>query len=273
MYIFRKGSPIILIFRLGGSAIPKSMIPGALSALVTLLIEYIVPTEYMDRLLQHPYPFQPFAYVAAFALVFRTNVAYNRYWECTTSVTMMASKMGDACVEAITFDELLNTNKRLKGEEGAQWLEARRRFQGLMIRRFSLLHALALQYLRRDDCLTNLIRSSGRNPAVSLGLGAFGGMDQPKSRSDPAWQQLEVLGGVTPSEIRDLNNSLDRVSFVYAQILHLSNQRRADGGLGADAPVLSRCVHRRPAGVPVHMAGPTSKRMPTPTCHQRHVRA
>ena len=124
-------------------------------------------------------PFQPFAYVAAFALVFRTNVAYNRYWECTTSVTLMAAKWGDALVEALTFDELINTNKvrpatirtrtmgvspqpilciqRLEGEAGEKWLEQRRRYQALMVRRFSLMHALALQYLRRDDSLGDQI--------------------------------------------------------------------------------------------------------------------
>lgn len=240
MRIFRTGTPWYLILRTSGSAIPFSAIVGALSALVTILIEAFVPHDYMDRLLQHPYPFQPFAYLAGFAIVFRTNVAYNRYWECTTSVTMFASKLGDALVEAITFDELINTNKRLYGADGAKWLEQRRRFQALMIRRYSLLHALAMQYLRRDDCLANLICVSGRHPAVPLGLGAFGGMDQPSSRSDPTWQQLEVIGGVTPTEIADLENSADRVSYVYASILHLSNQRRADGGLGADAPVLSR---------------------------------
>ena len=240
MLIFRKGTAWYLMFRVSGSAIPKASIAGLCSAIVTLLIEFLVPHEYMDRLLQHPYPFQPFAYVAAFALVFRTNVAYNRYWECTTAITMFASKFGDALVEAITFDELINTNKRPKGEEGVLWLEVRRRFQSLMVRRFSLLHALVLQYMRRDDDLANLIHSSGRDPAVSLGLGAFGGMHQPQSRSDPKWQQLEVLGGIVPSEFHNVRNSFDRVSFVYAQILHLSNQRRADGGLGADAPVLSR---------------------------------
>ena len=28
-----------------------------------------------------------------------------------------------------------------------------------------------------DDCLDNLVKSSGRNPAVPLGLGAFGGVE------------------------------------------------------------------------------------------------
>ena len=49
-----------------------------------------------------------------------------------------------------------------------------------------------------------------------------------------------MLGGVTQSELEQLAASVDRVGFVYAQIVHLCNQRRADGGLGADAPVLSR---------------------------------
>ena len=69
----------------------------------------------------------------------------------------MASKWADALVEALTFDELINTNKRLKGAEGAKWLETRRRFQALMIRRFSQMHALAMQYMRRDDALENLV--------------------------------------------------------------------------------------------------------------------
>ena len=199
MLIFRKGTPWHLMFRTSGSAIVPAMIPGLISAIITLLIEWLIPHEYMDRLFQHPYPFQPFAYAAAFALVFRTNVAYNRYWECTTAVTLMQSKWADALVEALTFDELINTNKRLKGEEGAKWLELRRRFQAMMIRRYSLMHALAMQYLRRDDALDNLVKASGRDPAVPLGLGAFGGMHQPTSRSDPMWQRLEGMPPHTTS--------------------------------------------------------------------------
>lgn len=240
MRIFRTGTPWYFICRCAGSAIPGSLFLGTASAVVTLAIELFVPHEYMDRLLQHPYPFQPFAYVFAFALVFRTNVAYNRYSEMMLQCTLMAAKWGDACAEALSFDELINTNKRPTGEEGARWLEQRRHFQALLIRRFSLLHALAMQYVRRDDHLENLVKASGRDPGMPFGLGAFGGMEQPTSRGDPQWQQLEVIGGVTPSEVDGLLASADRVGFVFAQILHLSNQRRADGGLGADAPVLSR---------------------------------
>ena len=48
-------------------------------------------------------------------------------------------------------------------------------------------------------------------------------MAQPSSRSSPEWRQLEVIGGVVPSEVDQLNASVDRVGFVYAQ-------ERAEGG-------------------------------------------
>jgi len=228
------------MFRRVGSAILPAMPEGLLAAMWTLLIELIVPRSYMDTLLQHPNAYHTFAFLALTLLVFRTNVAYNRFWECCTSVTVMGGMWGDAFTMAITMDELINTNKREYGEAGAAWLEKRRRHQMLMARRYSLCHALALQYLRRDDCLKNLVPSDGRHPNVPMGAGAFGGMEQPTSRADPEWQQLEVLGGLTESEIRSLESSPDRVGYIFSQIMHLNAQRRCDGGLGTDAPVLSR---------------------------------
>jgi predicted membrane chloride channel (bestrophin family) len=242
MLIYRKGTPFLHMFRLTGSAIPQAIPFGLYTAIFTLLIELFVPASVLSNLMQHPYPFQPFAYISAFALVFRTQVAYNRFWECATALTLMSGKWGDAFTEAITFDELINTNKREYGEAGAKWLEVRRRYQMLMARRYSLCHALALQYVRRDDSLSNLVEApeAGRKPSVPMGPGAFGGMNQPSSRADPKWQQLEVLGGLTESEIQTLENSADRVGFIFAQIMHISAQRRCDGGLGSDPPVLSR---------------------------------
>ena len=43
-------------------------------------------------------------YVAAFALVFRTNVAYNRYWESCTQAQFMAAKWGDTVALTLGFD-------------------------------------------------------------------------------------------------------------------------------------------------------------------------
>ena len=242
MLIYRKGTPGPLLFRLAGSAIPKACIYGGFSALLTLILDVIIHSDknnegYIDSLFQHPYAFQPFAYIAAFVLVFRTNVAYNRYWEMAGHVTLMGSKWGDALVEALAFDEV----PRGKPEDFVATLARRRHFQALMIRRFSLILALALQYLRRDDSLDNLSGAKGTaSSSVEMGLGAFGGMHGPDSRTEVRWQLLEVLGGLAPSELTKLAQAQDRVGFIYTTIINLGVHRRFDGGLGVDAPVLSR---------------------------------
>ena len=81
MLIYRTGTPLSFLFRSAGSALPRAMISGATSALITFVLEAFVPDEYVAALLSHPYPFQPFAYIAAFVLVFRTNNGYDRLAE------------------------------------------------------------------------------------------------------------------------------------------------------------------------------------------------
>ena len=103
MLIYRKGDGIKYFLRLTGSALPKAMLPGLLSAFETFCLG-LLPGDYLDKLLVHPYPFQPFAYIAAFALVFRTNVAMQRFNEANTWTTQVSSRWGDAVVEALAFD-------------------------------------------------------------------------------------------------------------------------------------------------------------------------
>ena len=86
-------------------------------------------------------------YVAAFALVFRTNVAYNRYWESCTQAAFMAAKWGDTVALVLGFDMF---NKPPQNND-ARTHRQRRLWQALIIHRASLLHALSMQYLRRDD--------------------------------------------------------------------------------------------------------------------------
>ena len=198
--------------------------------------------------------------------------------------TFMGSKWGDSCAEALTFDEL---PRGKTPEERAKKLAGRRLFQAIMMHRYSLMHALALQYLRRDDHLDNLARVGPSAPtSVPMGLGTFGGMEGPKDRTQATWQLMEVLGGLCDSEREALEGvctprlkpwpwthsplegclhaialalaasassattkacgvsrtpqAHDRVGYIFARIMDLSNCRRADGGLGVDAPVLSR---------------------------------
>ena len=99
MLIYRKGDGFKFFFRATGSALPGAVIPGLISAVYTFALG-MLPGDYLDKLMVHPYPFQPFAYIAAFALVFRTNVSMQRFNEALTATTQMSSRWGDAVVEA-----------------------------------------------------------------------------------------------------------------------------------------------------------------------------
>ena len=161
--------------------------------------------------------------------------------EAAGNATQMAAKWGDAIIETMTFDEL----PRRLGDGAAvhdvlTHVARRRHFQGLLLRRASLMHALALQYLRRDDCLEHLVLSGAKTREPFRTRGGTSTDEPAASRDHPAWKELEVLGGVTDSERRALDTSPDRVGFLFTQILDQINNRRADGGLGVDAPVLSR---------------------------------
>ena len=84
MIVYRKGVNLRVLIRMSGSVMPRAALVALLSGLFTAFLEYNVPKPYLLGLFDHPFPFQPIAQVVAFALVFRTNVAYNRYWESCT---------------------------------------------------------------------------------------------------------------------------------------------------------------------------------------------
>ena len=90
-----------MLFRCFGSTLPESVVPAAASALLAAGMKYLVSAETLEDVFVHPYPFQVFAYIVAFALVFRTNVANSRYWEARTQVGIMSSKWGDSAALAL----------------------------------------------------------------------------------------------------------------------------------------------------------------------------
>ena len=61
-----------LLFRLYGSAFPRSFPPAAISAGITVL--FYLTLETSDRSWwRHPYPFQIFAYIVGFIVIFRCD--------------------------------------------------------------------------------------------------------------------------------------------------------------------------------------------------------
>lgn len=96
-----------LLFRVHGSAIYRSIIPGILAVLTLLLIRYLQnggdggtfnASERDVNDLQHPYAIGILVASISFLIVFRASQGYNRYWEAAGSLHQMMSKWLDATV-------------------------------------------------------------------------------------------------------------------------------------------------------------------------------
>ena len=157
--VYRKaflGLPLMM--RWVGSALPRALVPALFSTFLTSCLEAFMPPRILEAFFDHPYPFQVFAYSVAFALVFRTQIAYHRYWDMRTDVQKMSSKWGDALAFALAFEELTvakelpaatvlpvpsSPSDATAAPAKPTQAGAGRRSQALLVHRFSLMHALA----------------------------------------------------------------------------------------------------------------------------------
>ena len=151
MILYRKGASLRVLVRFSGSVLPSAALVATYSAVVAVLLQIYVPEKSLDKIFDDPYPFQPVAHIVGVAIVFATNVAYLRYWESCSSVTYMSARWGDAVATALSFDELRRGGEPADPvERRAAWRE-RRLSQASILHLASLLHGLALLYLRRDS--------------------------------------------------------------------------------------------------------------------------
>ena len=90
------GLPLLL--RMYGSAFPRSFPAAAISAGVTVLF-YLTIQDADERWWGPPYPYQIFAYIVGFIVIFRSNFGYSRYWEGRTWFQNMTAAWVDACIQ------------------------------------------------------------------------------------------------------------------------------------------------------------------------------
>lgn len=207
------------------------MIPGLLATGMSIALSawQKIDAEVRDRnnFISHPYAFQLFAYLLGFLMVFRTNFAYNRYWEGIGMVQAMGAKWLDGAAMAITFDAGgSNATPLLDGKYDAASSQPHPKshekggpthatFVEDILHLCSLLHALALMHLRGDDDLGNLASEtdnrgdpikggresedqapqSGINAMLPIGL-----YDSQRLRKKYQQQHLRVLGGLSKAE-------------------------------------------------------------------------
>mmetsp|Transcript_60968 Transcript_60968/g.178272 ORF Transcript_60968/g.178272 Transcript_60968/m.178272 type:complete len:417 (-) Transcript_60968:153-1403(-) len=283
MITYKKGYyGIGLIFRVAGTAWPHGILPGLYSATLGLILGLLEEVNILitddSQFLVNPYPYQLFAYLVGFILVFRTNFGYSRYWDALDAVQRMGSKWLDGACMAIVFDA--------KADEGGSFLQPslvadfvdagflsleseKKQNQGVdhahffeeVVHLFSLMHALAFQHLRCDNDLAHLklspvprrtglgecVRSTSSNNLV-CGFRA-------KDSSRRCWSlKLPVLGGISAEERAALEaeihgtelSPLARVAMVESWIMRRLTARQKyepAGDMGKTSPpILSRMV-------------------------------
>uniref|UniRef100_A0A7S4JZA3 Uncharacterized protein n=2 Tax=Odontella aurita TaxID=265563 RepID=A0A7S4JZA3_9STRA len=107
-----------LLLRFHGSAVWKATIPGALAAILYLLIAYLWMERDQDGDLvlpfNHPYAIGVFVTSITFLIVFRANNGYQRYWEACGAVHHFMSKWLDAVIHTGVYHLQCDHYKTIK---------------------------------------------------------------------------------------------------------------------------------------------------------------
>lgn len=219
-----------------GSVMPRTLFLAIASSGMTIVLAvhgYGVGQELMEEVFGHPYSFQVYAVFFSFLLVFRSSLAYGRYWEGITNVVQMHAKLGDACLQAIAFDENTPLDKPA-GEKIAH-------FCAHLVHLVSLMSALAMQELNGDTNLDNLVQKQRKTitqQSDSWHLAAFIFPRMAHHKLQPV--KYEVLHGFQEGETFALIGAKDRVGYVLTRVVRLLSQRIAQGGLAMPPPIVSR---------------------------------
>eukprot|EP00927_Polykrikos_kofoidii_P050503 TRINITY_DN44411_c0_g1_i1.p1 TRINITY_DN44411_c0_g1~~TRINITY_DN44411_c0_g1_i1.p1 ORF type:complete len:499 (+),score=76.61 TRINITY_DN44411_c0_g1_i1:89-1585(+) len=283
MIVFQKGwLGYFIIVKLAGASWPHGIIPGLISTTIGIILTFVDADDFISddkRFLKNHYPFQLFAYLVGFVVVFRTNFAYKRYWFSLDAVQRMSSKWLDGACMTIAFDAPGNADlpflaNSVQGESGAKATDSADAASGpagmshseffiQVVHLFSLLHAVALQHLRLDENLENLEATEsqrltlvGKCPSYHhyhRGLGwDLLDFSEEKLDRERRRMKLKVLGALTPEELKTLERDSwgrkvtgeARVTMVCSWILRRMIARQKHEPLGdmgnTSPPVLSR---------------------------------
>eukprot|EP00803_Ostreobium_quekettii_P004807 evm.model.scf_1129.1 EVM.evm.TU.scf_1129.1 scf_1129:2455-5702(-) len=283
--------------QLYGSAFPRALFLALLGTAASCAVWFGFDHDDVRKWYSaQPIPFEIFAFVVTFALVFRNNLAYVRFWEGRTQLQLMTSKLTDVAIMVLIFDR-----ETLPRGSGKISYQRARVFGESFLHFISLLHAVALQSLRLDWDLDNLCEHDhvkGMPPAtITLQRSMKRAAVRKWCEHKPWWKRLRfaVLAGNSwfptdmfhlrwhPVEMNCLNKMLplgvvagvtekekvalgkgwpaaratsrghptqdgigvpgpsERVQVVYKWICDLILDRRREGGLRVEPPLLTRC--------------------------------
>ena len=123
-----------------GSAIFSfhALLHASFAAVLFLCLTHWQFINYHEDWIRHPSVyFNGFSSSLGFLLVYRANLAYQRYWEACTRICQMGSKLRDVATQVATF---ISSND----DDAGIW-------KSTMLRRLALYNAVALMDLRTGE--------------------------------------------------------------------------------------------------------------------------
>lgn len=165
--------------------------------------------------IRHPYVHQIFAITVSFLLTYRSQLAYQRFWEGRTNLQMMSARWKDAALQLFIFDDQVLKDSPAAGPNREASSAA---YRGKVLHLMSVLHCFACLHLLRLEQGDHKEHEDDQDaPPTHGGIGNLGEGDA-KKKSRPAFQQmtnlkhqtccgsklprykLGLLGGLTPKE-------------------------------------------------------------------------
>mmetsp|Transcript_94699 Transcript_94699/g.253276 ORF Transcript_94699/g.253276 Transcript_94699/m.253276 type:complete len:478 (-) Transcript_94699:429-1862(-) len=194
MLVYNNTQVTRIILQLYGSVIWswQVVIPGLLAALVAEMFQYArhVDAEFGAPDVKHHYANNALGVIVGFAVVFRVNLAWSRYWEATAQTQFMFSKWCDAFMQVNTF---ITTSVEAHLANGARdkaaFLAAYRRN---ILHWMSMLSALAVDRLIRGDIGRQQHVKSWRERVVRREMLRFRADD---SKELPRFKHVEMNAG------------------------------------------------------------------------------
>eukprot|EP00403_Amphidinium_massartii_P005378 CAMPEP_0178382434 /NCGR_PEP_ID=MMETSP0689_2-20121128/6490_1 /TAXON_ID=160604 /ORGANISM="Amphidinium massartii, Strain CS-259" /LENGTH=665 /DNA_ID=CAMNT_0020002635 /DNA_START=33 /DNA_END=2030 /DNA_ORIENTATION=+ len=181
-------------------AIPAAIFTGVLRALV--MYDYIPWLQGDDAVMTETQAWSGFSFLVGFLIVFRTNMAYNRFWDGCTSTHAMRAEWFDAASSLIAF---CKHSKEIPAKV--------ERFKHILVRLFSMLHAAALAEIEDEE---------DEERCLSL---TFDLID--------AW-------GIDEASMKTIQESDARVELIFEWIQMLVVENINTGVLSIPPPILSR---------------------------------
>mmetsp|Transcript_46258 Transcript_46258/g.82131 ORF Transcript_46258/g.82131 Transcript_46258/m.82131 type:complete len:655 (-) Transcript_46258:112-2076(-) len=206
-------------------------------------LQYLIDTESIVAPdLPHHYGMHALGVVVAFAVVFRTNLGWQRYWESVTQLHFMYSKWADAYTQMYAFAQVTIEQTELKGGDGAADKVGRvRAILESLERNFGILSALSADRLAHGDLQRMekrmemsrwreqiILRKDLRGHDITGATNLPEFMKRKRTSTQRThqplgqeWQMTYVVKEVpSEGEMKALHQSTDRVNMVMYWIVH-----------------------------------------------------